>query len=897
MSLLKRLLILFLSILYLPSVAQNEATRASDLVRKGNALFGQQKFDQALLCYQKALPLRKRAFGAQSVKVANVYENIANCYQYQRKMAQAEQWYRKSLAIRQLHPPSLSTDSSWLNFAVFWYEQPRYDSAAVYYQEVVERQPPNGQLVDALRGLGLSRFYVGNHQEALRHLQSGVEAARRYTPSDSVMIGHLLKYQGYCLEKMGDRRQALSTYQEALRYLARSEAADVWRSMGDVYSSNRKNAEVDWAFNQAQLLLANSALDLYAYASLCSSRARHKKSIRDYASAVALYEEALQHFTNSPERVLGHLGLGACLLEQGKMPLAVSQFKTAATLARVTRRNDLIFEAGYALAQVSFRQNQYTDANRKFQALIALVNHSDASLYQRSRLFAVLSQVWRSLARKSLRPADWHQAINWAKRAGATVDQLSGQLANRPAAISLEDDFDAHYTVPVEAWMALGQPRKAFEAAEKMRLKAAERAAREALGDLFYLSQPGISRLDSDIIGQLQQRLTPAQTMLSFHYTNDSLLVFVVKPDQFVALSVAVAADDLRSMIADFFKACSTSPNDPYLTDRERNDLPTLYRQTGYRLYRLLLGQAADRQLLSPDLLLIPSAEIGYVPFGALLMAPAEARMPYTTLPYLAKAHNIGYWQSAAQWLALQKAPTVKAPKALLAMAPVFENWDSVLTLLHFNRQEARRVAGIANGSTELGSTATRDYFQANAADYRILHLATHAMMRGDEADSSFVAFSALPGQLEAAKLYAADIYALPLSADLVVLSACQTALGRQHVGEGLLSLGRAFQYAGVRCVTASLWNVDDVRTPGLMACFYENLTQGCQKSAALAGAQNRYLASVVQPQRTWWNWWRAPNTDAALAHPFYWAGFAVMGDDRPLDLTPGLFHNFYRSI
>src|SRR5262249_37697367 len=119
------------------------------------------------------------------------------------------------------------------------------------------------------------------------------------------------------------------------------------------------------------------------------------------------------------------------------------------------------------------------------------------------------------------------------------------------------------------------------------------------------------------------------------------------------------------------------------------------------------------------------------------------------------------------------------------------------------------------------------------------------------------------------------------LDAELVTLSACDTALGREMGGEGLLGLTRAFQYAGARSVLASLWKVSDASTAVLMERFYAGLHEGLPKDEALRAAQLALLQSAAQPLD---GGLRAANETAAGsegADPFFWAGFVLAGDWR----------------
>jgi CHAT domain-containing protein len=149
---------------------------------------------------------------------------------------------------------------------------------------------------------------------------------------------------------------------------------------------------------------------------------------------------------------------------------------------------------------------------------------------------------------------------------------------------------------------------------------------------------------------------------------------------------------------------------------------------------------------------------------------------------------------------------------------------------------------------------------------YRIVHFATHGVIDAEQPRLSGLVLSLVDrdGRPQTGFLSLADVYNLDLAADLVVLSGCETALGREIRGEGLVGLVRGFLYAGSHSVVASLWRVQDRATAELMARFYRALLQrGKPPAAALREAQ----LSILRERR-----WR---------QPYSWAGFVVQGDWR----------------
>jgi CHAT domain-containing protein len=191
------------------------------------------------------------------------------------------------------------------------------------------------------------------------------------------------------------------------------------------------------------------------------------------------------------------------------------------------------------------------------------------------------------------------------------------------------------------------------------------------------------------------------------------------------------------------------------------------------------------------------------------------------------------------------------------------------LSRLSFSRREARHIEMTFAGERLLVATdfkATRRLALSPAlVDYRIIHFATHGVLDSATALGSALIFASVDehGRPVDGRVGLHDIYGLRLSADLVVLSACETALGQDVRGEGLIGVTRGFMYAGARRILASLGKVDDAATSELMKAFYSALRTGTTPATALRDAQAH---AREQPG------WR---------HPYYWAGFQLHGDWR----------------
>lgn len=189
---------------------------------------------------------------------------------------------------------------------------------------------------------------------------------------------------------------------------------------------------------------------------------------------------------------------------------------------------------------------------------------------------------------------------------------------------------------------------------------------------------------------------------------------------------------------------------------------------------------------------------------------------------------------------------------------------------LAFSRREADAILAIVpagEGMTALNFQASRATATSPAlSQYRILHFATHGVLDSQRPELSAIVLSLVDeqGQPQNGFIRLHEIYNLNLPADLVMLSACQTGLGKEIRGEGLVGLTRGFMYAGAARVGTSLWKVDDSATATLMGRFYQAmLREGKSPSASLRAAQLEMLK-----QRRWQS-------------PYYWAAFTMQGEWR----------------
>jgi CHAT domain-containing protein len=316
-------------------------------------------------------------------------------------------------------------------------------------------------------------------------------------------------------------------------------------------------------------------------------------------------------------------------------------------------------------------------------------------------------------------------------------------------------------------------------------------------------------------------------------------------------------------------------------------------------LSRLVLGPLADR-LTSRRLVVVADGALLYVPFAAL---------PHPTAgePLLVRQEVVSLPSASTLALLRRDRPARVATTGTVAVLadPVFDAGDERLLAvrqgrppseavspstgvrinraaesmglsgpiprLPFTRREAQAIVASTPARSSLAAldfdASRATILDPRLAQYRVVHLATHGFFNASRPELSGILLSMFDkqGQPQPGFLTAADTFNLRLAADLVVLSGCRTALGREVKGEGIVGLTRGFMYAGADRVLASLWPVDDAATAALMARFYSGMfgPRPLPPAAALRAAQ---LDLMKQPR---------------YRHPFFWAAFQIQGEWR----------------
>lgn len=383
---------------------------------------------------------------------------------------------------------------------------------------------------------------------------------------------------------------------------------------------------------------------------------------------------------------------------------------------------------------------------------------------------------------------------------------------------------------------------------------------------------------------QIIQNNTAAETvMLEYFITDSTLITFAIDQSNFL-----YHRQKIDSTFHDHFEKLMTIVRtEPSLAINWEIDFQQFKKSADF-LYHVLIGSVFQDNL-PKNLVIIPDGKLGHLPFEILIAngsnTPLKGLQGFQSLPYLFEEHNIRYEYSAT--IMLQKSiNSNELIYTYVGFAPVYSE-EQLYTMsqasnnreyggLKHNVEEVEHSASLIAGTYHIRNKATKVAFMEVAPNSKILHLAMH----GDVDDenplySKLIFTNENPSEnIDDNYLYAYELYNITLNADLAVLSACNTGMGKIQKGEGVMSLSRAFKYAGCPNIVMSLWNANDLSSKNIMVNFFNQLKDGKGKDIALNEARKQFLHSVD-----------GVNLNEKYAHPYYWANFVLIGNNEPINL------------
>ncbi len=794
--------------------------RFRQLLQEARSASGNYNYAQAEDGFRKALDLQSRLLSGNDPAIAVTLMDLALNVSNQGKTDEAQALFRRAEAVVQKSP----------------YASDRARLASYLGFEAANR----GDYAAALGGARLA-------SQAWRKLAAGDDAQqaqsllRGETTGSSVERAELamaLDFEAMMTLRNDDSVTASALASEALQILALAEnsprgwRADVMITLGEINIAQGRLSAAETYFNSALAIRRQVFGDGVATLPILAALGKAYQSEGMHASAIVTFRDAFQIARMLPQSA-------QVLTREQLLPFGAAIADHAATL--VDERA---------------RQGLYAEAFDAFQ-------------------FARSSVIDRTIARAQARLASDDPKIS------ALIDEVQG--AQRQFEVA-RAEFAAEQALPDRERSALAESRL-----QQTMLQQRQRAIEfnQKLASQF----PGYHQLANPRALQLtglRQRIGDREALVSFIIGRKQSFIQVTRRQANHVARIDLGEEALAGHVQALRRALEIEGGSVNEFDLAR----------AHELYRSLFARVEAQLQGVEHLIVAASGPLASLPFGLLVTQPPKSG-DYAQTAWLGQRHAISHTPSIQAFHALRNTtpkrtaeklllafgdPVLKGDRAALAAARDACRPDGPMNLAALHAlaplpetaaelKTVTQLLGAGRSTVFLGAQATEATLrQQSLQDYRLLYFATHGLLPGELRCQTEPGLVLSPPETQATSrdrdglLDASEIAALKLNADLVVLSACNTAGGGKLGGEALSGLAESFFFAGARGLVASHWQVPSAATAQLMTGLFTSLGPELKggAAAALKTAQSRLIAQK------------------STAHPFFWAAFVVVGDGMP---------------
>ncbi|TAE61504.1 MAG: CHAT domain-containing protein [Bacteroidetes bacterium] len=707
-----------------------------------------------------------------------------------------------------------------------------YDLALKYISEGITRNESlfgkdhSQHTMDYLRkGTILSK--MGRYEESITAMQSALRLAEKHMEPLAMRKGWILEALGEVYLKKGDARQALQYFRKSEQMFQKletrwnlaetySQVAQAWRMLGQA-DSNAYFLRRAWEEALPELPF-QSAPDSQVYA----------------------YWHRTQLMPVLKEQ-------GESMLWRGTRNEAFSCYKACIALSD---SQSYYFEAPGSKVARNRERTALTEKILRMGRLDTGLSEDRKGWVEEAFYIAESSKAY--LLREHLRG---QEALHFSGVPDSLIEKelyYRQRIASLPQAGSGEEMTD-------EEWAATQKTLFDLTQAYRGLLHRLETQYPE----YYRLKYPDASFR----LAALKKQIAPSQAMYSYFLGDSALYIFrLYKGELLLYTDHAWEEESVERWLS-------------FISSPPRSDSAYHYEKVARDAYHPHYSLLPELNEDITQILIIPSGKLANLPFESLLKQMPQGP-DYREWEFLGKNISFTYAYSAELWLQEQKQ-TAGSWASYIGFAPEFgaEGTNDARSRpgpLRFNQEEVTLSAKAMKGQSFMGKQAGEKEIKALAGKNALLHLATHAIADEERPMQSRLYFAADSASGEDGILYAHEMYGLQINSPLTVLSACQTGKGPLVQGEGVMSLARAFQYAGSRQVVTTLWKTDDHAGATLVSSFFQQLSEGKRSEDALKEARKHYFLQ----------------SDPYHAHPYFWAGMVLIGSGEAVRSAPlSAFH------
>jgi len=583
--------------------------------------------------------------------------------------------------------------------------------------------------------------------------------------------------------------------------------------------------------------------------------------------------------------------MGEIYHQQKDFPQALENFRRALALAESQQDPSTIRSASTRIGDVLRQLGEPNEAIPHYQKAIQQIESTRSLLqseeYRQSYFEGSLS-AYSSMVDVLLSAGKAEDAFNYSERARSRVflDVLGSkvQLSRVKSGLFEEERALQERIAAIKARLSSEEDGQTNRVALMKELEEAERVYNAFLAKVRKQDkeQASLMAVEPLTLKEVQELLDPGTTLIEYFVVEREVFVWAVEKDTFHFQKVELAKDKLGGLVKTL--------RDSIFALGERDK----FSEVSGSLYKQLFDPLRPH-ITGKELIIVPHDVLHYLPFHALVASDGRYLIEKYPIYYLSSASLLQFVKEKRRASGDLSAVLAQAGKVLAFGNPDLGDPEKNLEFAELETQELK--AAYPGSSVYLRKEATEEKSKSLSPNHDILHFATHAQLNEDDPLSSAVLL-AKEGK-EDGRLEVREIFGMDLKASLVVLSGCETGLGKLSTGDELVGLTRAFIYAGTPSVVASLWKVDDSSTAALMANFYKNL-KTMSKVEALRQAQLQLIRGNVNSDllarrgiggvgKLGETPISAPATEnsqpdagsVSTSHPYFWAPFILVGDGK----------------
>ncbi len=768
-----------------------------------------------------------------------------------------------------------------------------YNSALKYYEDGVQFAGDNRR-AQVLNLTGMADVYanLSNYTKALLYYKEAEKIASEIKEASlTAEINLGMGILNYNLNRNGN----------ALRYLSAAgnysaEAGDIYlsaricREMGQIYTDSDSLDKAESLFLKAQELAVQSR-DAYLRAQTLIDLGNIKGLRKEYNSALEKIDSGLRLAQSNGYDYLTALGKytrGEVCLNSGDFAAAKSALLASAALSEKLNEQNLSIASNQALAELYDKHGFTEAASSHYISAMQLIDNVSASLFGNEDIqisyFSGKRDLYDSYAGFLLDKKYYANAFEVIdkSRSRSTVQHLNNLKIREY--VKDQDQLNRIYEYDWILNSGVYEEDKT-DSVRYLDSKLKKEITKKYPSLAGYLDKKKFLE-----VNDIQDKLNDDENILSIYTMDSGTYIFVISKNHFHYNFVPLGESKIDNLIKAVSPYFNYAGEGAYFNQH----LFSYNARAAYQLYDQVFKEAFKNIPEGKKLIISPSAEFASFPFEFLVKSFDEKGSPYDykNQDYLLAHYTISYTPSVNTYIGQKQNRLKNNNRVLVVGNPSINRQlegyaerrglldetggiprDIPLLPLKYSAEEVSEVSSILNADKILlANSATESNFKNNASFSRIIHLSTHSFLYNKQ---PVIFFSNSYDAENDGFLEAGEIVQMELNSDLVVLSSCNSGLGRLDESEGVLGMSKAFFEAGTKSVIASLWEVNDKYTAIFMSLFYQRLKEGVDKSKALQLAKMDFIKEY------------SPN-------PYYWSAFVLNGDTSNLKIESGVQIQIY---